>query len=94
MLHDFSFSSDAPTAIKATYKKRLQLCKQEEIAPEILYLFQDKEAIDFEVIEQQPHLYRTIQQEIKNGTVEVVYQVKDKVQKEEAKSGSAGVARR
>ncbi|ARO66714.1 Primosomal protein N' [Bacillus cereus] len=76
-----AFQVMLPTAIKATYKKRLQLCKQEEIAPEILYLFQDKEAIDFEVIEQQPHLYRTIQQEIKNGTVEVVYQVKDKVQK-------------
>lgn len=76
-----AFQVMLPTAIKATYKKRLQLCKQEEIAPEILYLFQDKEAIDFEVIEQQPHLYRAIQQEIKNGTVEVVYQVKDKVQK-------------
>lgn len=76
-----AFQVMLPTAIKATYKKRLQICKQEEIASEILYLFQDKEAIDFEVIEQQPHLYRTIQQEIKNGTVEVVYQVKDKVQK-------------
>ncbi len=81
MLYDFSFSSYAPTAIKATYKKRLQLRKQEEVAPELLFLFQDREAIDWEAIETQPHLYRTIQQEIKHGTIEVVYQVKDKVQK-------------
>ncbi|MGQ0515569.1 hypothetical protein ACT453_28270, partial [Bacillus sp. D-CC] len=70
-----------PTAIKATYKKRLQLRKQEEVAPELLFLFQDKEAIDWEAIETQPHLYRMIQQEIKHGTIEVVYHVKDKVQK-------------
>ncbi|PEK05477.1 primosomal protein N' [Bacillus toyonensis] len=76
-----AFQVMLPTAIKATYKKRLQLRKQEEVAPAILYLFQDKEAIDWEVIEAQPHLYRAIQQEIKNGTMEVVYQVKDKVQK-------------
>ncbi|HHK5532281.1 TPA: primosomal protein N' [Bacillus mobilis] len=76
-----AFQVMLPTAIKATYKKRLQLRKQEEVAPELLFLFQDKEAIDWEVIETQPHLYRTIQQEIKNGTIEVVYQVKDKVQK-------------
>ncbi|MCU4900676.1 primosomal protein N' [Bacillus cereus] len=76
-----AFQVMLPTAIKATYKKRLQLRKQEEVAPELLFLFQDKEAIDWEAIETQPHLYRTIQQEIKHGTIEVVYQVKDKVQK-------------
>ncbi|PIE96456.1 primosomal protein N' [Bacillus fungorum] len=76
-----AFQVMLPTAIKATYKKRLQLRKQEEVAPELLVLFQDKEVIDWEAIETQPHLYRTIQQEIKNGTIEVVYQVKDKVQK-------------
>lgn len=76
-----AFQVMLPTAIKATYKKRLQLRKQEEVAPELLFLFQDKEAIDWEAIETQPQLYRTIQQEIKHGTIEVVYQVKDKVQK-------------
>lgn len=77
-----AFQVMLPTAIKATYKKRLQLRnREEEVAPEILSLFQGKETIDWEVIEAQPHLYRTIQQEIKNGTTEVVYQVKDKVQK-------------
>lgn len=76
-----AFQVMLPTAIKATYKKRLQLRKQEEVAPELLFLFQEKEAIDWEAIETQPHLYRTIQQEIKHGTIEVVYQVKDKVQK-------------
>ncbi|MFJ8454273.1 primosomal protein N' [Bacillus paramycoides] len=76
-----AFQVMLPTAIKATYKKRLQLRKQEEVTPEILCLFQGKETIDWEAIEAQPHLYRTIQQEIKNGTIEVVYQVKDKVQK-------------
>ena len=76
-----AFQVMLPTAIKATYKKRLQLRNREEVAPEILSLFQGKETIDWEAIEAQPHLYRTIQQEIKNGTTEVVYQVKDKVQK-------------
>ncbi|MDA1611071.1 primosomal protein N' [Bacillus cereus] len=76
-----AFQVMLPTAIKATYKKRLQLRKQEEVAPELLFLFQEKEAIDWEAIETQPHLYHTIQQEIKHGTIEVVYQVKDKVQK-------------
>ncbi|KFM98702.1 primosomal protein N' [Bacillus clarus] len=76
-----AFQVMLPTAIKATYKKRLQLHKQEEVALEILHLFQDKDAIDWEELATQPHLYRTVQKEIANGTIEVVYQVKDKVQK-------------
>ncbi|WP_410983880.1 primosomal protein N' [Bacillus cereus] len=76
-----AFQVMLPTAIKATYKKRLQLHKPEEVAPEIRDWFQGKEAIDWEEIATHPHMYRTIQKEITNGTIEVIYKVKDKVQK-------------
>ncbi|MBC6971872.1 primosomal protein N' [Bacillus sp. Xin] len=76
-----AFQVMLPTAIKATYKKRLQLYKPEEVAPEIRDWFQGKEAIDWEEIATHPHMYRKIQKEITNGTIEVIYKVKDKVQK-------------
>ncbi|HEK9099229.1 primosomal protein N' [Bacillus pfraonensis] len=76
-----AFQVMLPTAIKATYKKRLQLHKPEEVAPEIRDWFQGKEAIDWEEIATHPHMYRTIQKEITSGTIEVIYKVKDKVQK-------------
>ncbi|MEH7456855.1 primosomal protein N' [Bacillus sp. JJ1127] len=76
-----AFQVMLPTAIKATYKKRLQLLKPEEAAPEICNLFQGKEAVDWEEIATHPHLYRMVQKEITNGTIEVIYKVKDKVQK-------------
>lgn len=76
-----AFQVMLPTAIKATYKKQLQLHKQEEVAPEIHAIFQGKETIDWEDVSTHSHLYRTVQKEIANGTIEVVYKVKDKVQK-------------
>lgn len=51
-----AFQVMLPTAIKATYKKRLQLRKQEEVAPELLFLFQEKEAIDWEAMRRN-HIY-------------------------------------
>lgn len=76
-----AFQVMLPTAIKATYKKRLQLHKPEEVAPEICNWFQGKESIDWEEIVTHPHMYRMAQKEITKGTIEVIYQVKDKVQK-------------
>ena len=60
-----AFQVMLPTAIKATYKKRLQLRNREEVAPEILSLFQGKETIDWEDIEAQPHLYRIFNKKLK-----------------------------
>ena len=49
-----AFQVMLPTAIKATYKKRLQLRKQ-EVTPELLFLFQDK-AIDWKRL-RRSHSY-------------------------------------
>ncbi|WP_242144509.1 MULTISPECIES: primosomal protein N' [unclassified Bacillus cereus group] len=76
-----AFQVMLPTAIKATYKKLLQLHNSDEVAPEINHLFQGKDRIDWEEVASQPELYRMVQKEITNGTVEVIYKVKDKVQK-------------
>ncbi|AIK36340.1 primosomal protein N' [Bacillus pseudomycoides] len=76
-----AFQVMLPAAIKATYKKRLQLHKTATVAPEIRDLFQGKEAIDWEEIATHSHMYRMVQKEITNGTIEVIYKVKDKVQK-------------
>ncbi|MDM5189574.1 primosomal protein N' [Bacillus sp. DX4.1] len=76
-----AFQVMLPTAIKATYKKQLQLHKPKEVANEVRVLFQEKEVIDWEELGAHPHIYRIVQKEIVNGTIEVVYKVKDKVQK-------------
>ncbi|EOW9529504.1 primosomal protein N' [Bacillus cytotoxicus] len=76
-----AFQVMLPTAIKATYKKLLQLHNSDEVSPEIDHLFQGKDRIDWEEVASQPELYRMVQKEITNGTVEVIYKVKDKVQK-------------
>ncbi|MDH2879050.1 primosomal protein N' [Bacillus cytotoxicus] len=76
-----AFQVMLPTAIKATYKKLLQLHNPNEVSAEIDHLFQGKDRIDWEEVASQPQLYRMVQKEITNGTVEVIYKVKDKVQK-------------
>lgn len=76
-----AFQVMLPTAIKATYKKLLQLHNPNEVSAEIDHLFQGKDRIDWEEVASRPQLYRMVQKEITNGTVEVIYKVKDKVQK-------------
>ncbi|SFB95966.1 replication restart DNA helicase PriA [Bacillus sp. 491mf] len=80
-----AFQVMLPTAIKATYKKQLRLHRPEDVATNVKQLFQGKESIDWNVLDEWPQLYRAVQTEIAKGTVEVVYEVKDKAQKKKQK---------
>jgi primosomal protein N' (replication factor Y) len=76
-----AFQAMLPTAIKATYNKQLHLQNKEELPEEIQSLFAEKDILDWKEIEQSPQLYRFIKKAIANQALEVVYEVKDRVQK-------------
>ncbi len=56
-----AFQVMLPTAIKATYKKLLQLHNPNEVSAEIDHLFQGKDRIDWEEVASRPQLYRMVQ---------------------------------
>ncbi|MBO9130212.1 primosomal protein N' [Bacillus sp. 165] len=76
-----AFQAMLPTAIKATYNKQLQIQNRNGLPEEIQHLFFKKDSLDWKEVEQNPHVYRSIKKAIANQAVEVVYEVKDKVQK-------------
>ncbi|GAA3323387.1 hypothetical protein GCM10020331_047060 [Ectobacillus funiculus] len=72
-----------PTAIKASYKKQLLL--KGSVPEEVQLLFRGKETLDWEELEKQPHIYKSVRESIAAGAIELVYKIKDRVQKKKTK---------
>lgn len=78
-----AFQAMLPTAIKASYKKQLLL--KGNVPEEVQLLFRGKETLDWEELEKQPHMYRGVRESIASGAIELVYKVKDRIQKKRQK---------
>ncbi|WP_129726818.1 MULTISPECIES: primosomal protein N' [Bacillaceae] len=78
-----AFQAMLPTAIKASYKKQLLL--KGNVPEEVQLLFRGKETLDWEELEKQPNLYKNVRESIAAGTIELVYKIKDRVQKKKQK---------
>jgi primosomal protein N' (replication factor Y) len=79
-----SFQVMLPAALKAKYEKELVLKRVErlQLLPDILRsLFIKSTTIRWEDVENQPEVIRAVQQEIKEGTIEVNYVVKSRAKK-------------
>ncbi|MGD6816221.1 primosomal protein N' [Metabacillus sp. 84] len=73
-----AFQVMLPAAMKAKYEKKICLTgSSEELAPDLRPLFHKQAEMDWK--EAEAHgLFASLQKEIKNGTLEVVYQVTQK----------------
>jgi primosomal protein N' (replication factor Y) len=79
-----SFQAMLPAALKAKYEKEIILKNPNQIsllAPSLQHLFQKDNRIHWNQIEDQTDLIRAIQNEIKNGLIEVDYVVKARAKK-------------
>jgi primosomal protein N' (replication factor Y) len=79
-----SFQVMLPAALKAKYEKELVLKRVErlQLMPDILQLlFVKGTTIRWEDVENQPEVLRAVQQEIKEGNIEVNYVVKSRAKK-------------
>ncbi|WP_028398961.1 primosomal protein N' [Ectobacillus panaciterrae] len=74
-----AFQAMLPTAVKATYNKQLVLRNPEEIEENVRALFGSRDTIDWKDIDEK--WYRSVRNSIAAGAIEVVYEVKDRVQK-------------
>lgn len=83
-----AFQAMLPTAIKASYKKQLLL--KGNVPEEVQLLFRGKETLDWEELEKQPHIYKSVRESIAAGAIELVYKIKDRVQKKKTKNDSPG----
>ncbi|WP_379967146.1 primosomal protein N' [Ectobacillus sp. sgz5001026] len=74
-----AFQAILPTAMKANYNKHLVMRNLKEAPQELQLLFGEQNSLDFSDIDES--YYRFIRQSVADGAVEVVYDVKDRVQK-------------
>lgn len=74
-----AFQAILPTAMKANYNKHLVMRNLKEAPQELRLLFGEQNSLDFSDIDES--YYRFIRQSVTDGVVEVVYDVKDRVQK-------------
>lgn len=74
-----AFQAILPTAMKANYNKHLVMRNLKEAPPELQLLFGEQNSLDFSDIDES--YYRSIRQSVADGAVEVIYDVKDRVQK-------------
>ncbi len=74
-----AFQVMLPTAIKASYTKYLHRSEASDLPTEVLAVFKGKEKLDLRELE--PGVLTTLKPHIVNGTLEVIYEVKDKGQK-------------
>ncbi|WP_416826905.1 primosomal protein N' [Ectobacillus polymachus] len=74
-----AFQVMLPTATKANYRKYLVIRNANELADELKLIFGEHHSIDWNDIDES--YYRLIRQSIAAGHVEIVYDVKDRLQK-------------
>src|SRR5699024_5474270 len=75
-----TFQAMLPQLLKSTYKK--ELVKQTETLPDSLEaLFNDRDRIDYEALEQSPGHYQQLQEAIESGQVKVNYVVESRITK-------------
>lgn len=82
-----AFQAMLPAAMKAKYEKVLSLTQDEHflnISDQLKPFFQKQSQVDFKEIEQAVSL-KTIQKDIENGYVELIYKVKQKGNKKRIK---------
>lgn len=81
-----AFQVMLPAAMKAKYKKQLQLIHGKSTSKEIVELFEGKQTIPWEQIEANKLLLQACQKELKEGNLELIYNVEDKGRKKRIRS--------
>ncbi|WP_026674334.1 primosomal protein N' [Alkalihalobacterium bogoriense] len=70
-----------PAAMRTTVKKEVRVLDETNLSPRLLPLFETSSSRQWDEIKKDGKLVKEVQQAVKNGTVEMMYQVKEKGQK-------------
>ncbi|MFC5463815.1 primosomal protein N' [Lederbergia graminis] len=79
-----TYQAMLPAAMKAKYEKKIVRLNREH-HPLLDEIFADQEELDWSDVERQG-IHRDIHNEIKNGNIEVIYQIKNRASKKKVKT--------
>ncbi|UOE92890.1 primosomal protein N' [Alkalihalobacillus sp. LMS39] len=74
-----------PAAMRTTVKKEVRVLHETNLSPALAPLFETSTSISWDSIKKDAKHVNEVQQAVKNGTVEIKYQVKEKGQKKQEK---------
>lgn len=74
-----------PAAMRTTVKKEVRVLHETNLSPALVPLFETSTSISWDSIKKDAKHVNEVQQAVKNGTVEIKYQVKEKGQKKQEK---------
>ncbi|WP_102346990.1 primosomal protein N' [Bacillus sp. Marseille-P3661] len=86
-----AYQAMLPSAMKVKYEKEIISKKTSNLPNELQKYFNSKDKIAWKDIEQNKQLLPFIQKEIQQGTMEVIYRVKDRANKKRVKVVSSAV---